>query len=164
MQLPDSLRDELKNPLGELIPDSDVSLETLSDKIPLDSFVVTVGDKTSEKMIEFGIIPSVQIIDGQEKRVKRDVPQFDGLTEMSCVNPAAQITPDAIDTIKNSFKESDPVRITVIGEEDLLVIPVCMYAPKNSVVLYGQPNEGLVLVFVTDEIRNKTKSLLESMI
>ena len=48
-----------------------------------------------------------------------------------------------------------PVRITVFGEEDLLVLPVCIHAPDNSIVLYGQPNEGLVLVEITTEIRNK---------
>ncbi|PJB96490.1 MAG: DUF359 domain-containing protein, partial [Nitrosopumilales archaeon CG_4_9_14_0_8_um_filter_34_10] len=46
---------------------------------------------------------------------------------------------------------------------DLLVIPVCIHAPENSIVLYGQPNEGLVVVKVTPEIRNKTQRLLDLM-
>ena len=49
------------------------------------------------------------------------------------------------------------------GEEDLLVIPVCIHAPDNAVVMYGQPNEGLVIVKITPEIRNKTQTLLDSM-
>jgi uncharacterized protein (UPF0218 family) len=56
-----------------------------------------------------------------------------------------------------------PIRISVNGEEDLLVLPVCVYAPENSVVLYGQPNEGLVIVKITPQIRNKTQTLLDSM-
>ena len=56
-----------------------------------------------------------------------------------------------------------PVRITVMGEEDLLVLPVCIYAPDNSIVLYGQPNEGLVLVEISTEIRNKVQTLLDLM-
>ena len=56
-----------------------------------------------------------------------------------------------------------PVRISVNGEEDLLVIPVCVYAPENAIVMYGQPNEGLVIVKITPEIRNKTQKLLDSM-
>ena len=55
------------------------------------------------------------------------------------------------------------VRIMVNGEEDLLVIPVCIYAPDNAVVMYGQPNEGLVIVQVTPDIRNKTQKLLDLM-
>ena len=55
------------------------------------------------------------------------------------------------------------VRIMVNGEEDLLVLPVCVYAPENSVVMYGQPNQGLVIVKVTPEIRNKAQKLLDLM-
>ena len=55
---------------------------------------------------------------------------------------------------------TSPVRITVNGEEDLLVLPVCIHAPDNAIVMYGQPNEGLVLVEITDtEIRNKTTNI-----
>ena len=35
--------------------------------------------------------------------------------------------------------------------------------PDNAVVMYGQPNEGLVIVQINTEIRNKTKLLLDSM-
>ena len=49
------------------------------------------------------------------------------------------------------------------GEEDLLVIPVCLYAPENSVVMYGQPNEGLVIVKIDENIRKKTQLILDSM-
>ena len=58
---------------------------------------------------------------------------------------------------------SPPVRLNVNGEEDLLVIPVCIHAPENAVVMYGQPNEGLVIIKITPEIRNKTQTLLDSM-
>ena len=85
------------------------------------------------------------------------------MTNLSCENPAAEITDQSIEIIKKAFNSPTPVRITVSGEEDLLVIPVCIHAPKNSIVMYGQPNEGLVLVNVTPEIRNKTQKLLDSM-
>ena len=65
--------------------------------------------------------------------------------------------------IKKAFSMTAPVRITVMGEEDLLVLPVCIYAPDNSIVLYGQPNEGLVLVEINTEIRNKVQTLLDLM-
>ena len=58
---------------------------------------------------------------------------------------------------------NSPIRLTVNGEEDLLVLPVCIHAPENSVILYGQPNKGLVLVQITTEIRNKAQALLDLM-
>ena len=164
MKLPDNLREQLKIPLGILIPEDDANKNTIQKHLPENCYIITVGDRTSEKMMEYGLTPSLQIIDGQEKRVKRDTPENNDLvTNLTCDNPAAEITPQSIDTIKKAFISQSPVRITVKGEEDLLVIPVCIYAPENSVVLYGQPNEGLVIVKITPEIRNKTQKLLELM-
>ena len=164
MKLPDTLREQLKIPLGLLLLESDANKKNIQKHISENSFIITVGDRTTEKMIEFGLIPSLQIIDGQEKRIKRDIPKsFDISTTLTCENPAAEITDQSIETIKKAFVSKTPVRITVNGEEDLLVLPVCIYAPENSVVMYGQPNEGLVIVKITPEIRNKTQTLLDLM-
>ena len=164
MRLPDNLRDQLKIPLGLLLLDKEVNKSNIQKHIAENSYVITVGDRTTERMIDFGLFPSLQIIDGQEKRIKRNIPKsFDVSTDLTCDNPAAEITTQSIETIKKAFTSQAPVRITVNGEEDLLVIPVCIYAPENSVVMYGQPNEGLVIVKITPEIRNKTQKLLDSM-
>ncbi len=163
MKLPDSLRDQLKIPLGFLLPDDQVNKENIKKHLSDNSYIITVGDRTTEKMIDFGLIPSLQIIDGVEKREQREPPKLEGTVELNANNPAAQITSQSIDMIKQSFTLQSPVRLMIHGEEDLLVIPVCIFAPENSIVLYGQPNEGLVIVKVTPEIRNKTQRLLDLM-
>ena len=162
MHLPENLRESLKKPLGVLIKDSETTKENILKNIPAGSFVITVGDATTEKLLNCGIIPSLQIVDGLEKRFKRELLLPDSKTNFSCHNPAAQITQESIDVIKKALKEP-PARIMVIGEEDLLVLPVCLYAPENSLVLYGQPNEGLVIVRINLEIRNKAQSIMNSM-
>ena len=113
--------------------------------------------------IEYEIIPSLQIIDGFEKRQKREFPKHGNECELKIDNPAAEITLESIEIIKKAFEMTSPVRLIVNGEEDLLVLPVCIHAPENSVVLYGQPNKGLVLVQITTEIRNKAQTLLDMM-
>ena len=145
--------------LPENIADKKHILEFLSDN----SYIITVGDRTTEKMIDFDLIPSLQIIDGVEKRQKRELPKLENTTELTVDNPATEITSQSIDVIKQAFTLQSPVRMVVNGEEDLLVIPVCIHAPDNAVVLYGQPNEGLVIVKITSEIRNKTQKLLDLM-
>jgi uncharacterized protein (UPF0218 family) len=160
VNLPQNLREQLKIPLGLLIRDT--TKENITRHIPADSYVVTVGDATTEKMLKFGITPSLQIVDGLEKRTKRILPSSNA-TKLFCNNPAAEITPQSIQTIKEAFRTVPPVQIVVNGEEDLLVIPVCIHAPDNAIVMYGQPNEGLVVVKVTQEIRNKTQTLLDLM-
>ena len=136
MKLPDSLRDQLKIPLGILLPESETDKTNIQKHLSENSYVITVGDRTTEKMIEFGLIPSLQIIDGKEKRAKREHPKLANATELTVDNPAAEITPQSIDLIKKAFTMQPPIRLCVNGEEDLLVIPVCIYAPENLSLIH----------------------------
>ena len=164
MQLPDDLRDQLKNPLGNLISDNDPNKENIIKKNSTESIIITVGDRTTENLLQLGIKPQIQIVDGLEKRSKRVVPTDDKTnTKLFCKNPPGEITDESMRVIQEAFSSEPPVRILVDGEEDLLVIPVCIYAPENSIVMYGQPNEGLVIVIVTPEIRAKVQKILDAM-
>ena len=164
MHLPENLRERLKIPLGKLLLEKDAVKEKILNEIPENSYLITVGDATTEKLLDFGLDPSLQIVDAQEKRTKRQAPDSSGIkTSLFCINPPGEITQESIEKIKKAFCSTPPVRLTVNGEEDLLVIPVCIYAPENAVVMYGQPNEGLVIVLVNQEVRNKVQVLLNSM-
>ena len=164
MQLPDDLRDQLKNPLGNLINDNDPNKENIIKNFFAESVIITVGDRTTENMLQLGLKPQIQIIDGLEKRSECAVPADDTInTKLSCKNPPGEITEESIQVIQKAFSSEPPVRITVDGEEDLLVIPTCIFAPENSVVMYGQPNEGLVIVTITPEIRAKVQKILDVM-
>jgi len=164
LQLPDDLRDQLKNPLGNLISDNDPNKENIIKKNSTESIIITVGDRTTENLLQLDIKPQIQIVDGLEKRSKRTVPIDDTVnTNLSCRNPPGEITDESIQVIQKAFSSEPPVRIIVDGEEDLLVIPVCIHAPENSIVMYGQPNEGLVIVTMTPEIRAKVQKILDVM-
>ena len=153
----------MKIPLGVLLPENQADKSNIKKYLSENSYIITVGDRTTEKMIDFDLIPSLQIIDGQEKREKREPPKLERATELTVDNPAAEITSESIEIIKKAFTLQSPVRLFVNGEEDLLVLPVCIHAPENAVVLYGQPNQGLVIVQITQEIRNKVQTLLDLM-
>jgi len=164
LQLPDNLRDQLKNPLGILINDNDPNKKNIIKEFTTESIIITVGDRTTENMLRLGIKPQIQIIDGFEKRNQRIAPIDDTVnTRLSCRNPPGEITEESIQIIKKAFSSEPPVRIMVDGEEDLLVIPVCISAPENSIVMYGQPNEGLVIIQLTPEIRAKVQKILDAM-
>ncbi len=164
MKLPESLREQLKIPLGNLIKDNDIDKESILKEIHPESSIITVGDRTTENMINLGIMPQIQIVDGLEKRNQRLVPKDDTInTNLSCKNPPGEITEESMQVIQKAFSCKLPVRIIVNGEEDLLVLSVCVFAPENSVVMYGQPNEGLVIVHITPEIRAKVQKILDVM-
>ena len=164
MHLPENIRNQLKTPLGDLIKEEIVNKENILTKIGSEPIVITVGDRTTENMINLGIMPQIQIVDGLEKRNQRLVPTDDAInTNLSCKNPPGEITEESTQVIQKAFSCKLPVRIIVNGEEDLLVLSVCVFAPENSVVMYGQPNEGLVIVHITPEIRAKVQKILDVM-
>ncbi len=164
MKLPENFRKQLKIPLGDLIKEEEVNKENILNKINSESIIITIGDKTTENIIHFGITPQIQIIDGLEKRSQRNIPVDDTInTNLSCRNPPGEITEESMQVIQKAFSCESPVRITVDGEEDLLVIPACVFAPENSFVMYGQPNEGVVIIRVTPEIKAKVQKILDSM-
>jgi len=162
--LPENLRNELKIPLGKLIPNDSSEKEDYIRKIYSEKVVITVGDATSELLLQMGLIPILHIVDGQEKRKKRSFPLADVInTELTVKNNPGEINSESFNLIKNIFEEKPPIRLVVDGEEDLLVLPVCLFAPENSVVMYGQPNEGLVIAEITSEIRDKVQKIVNQM-
>ena len=66
----------------------------------------------------------------------------------------------AIATIKDALKKPFPVRIFVYGEEDMLALPLFVMAPNGSVVIYGQPLKGMVIVKINKDIRQKAQDLI----
>ncbi len=164
MILTENLRNELKIPLGKLILNSSLEKESSIRKIYSQKLVITVGDATSELLLQLGLIPLLHIVDGREKRKKRELPLSDSInTILTCKNKAGQISEENFNLIKTIFKKEPPIRLVVNGEEDLFVLPVCLFAPKNSVVMYGQPNEGLVIVEISEEIQAKIQKIVNQM-
>ena len=51
MKLPNSLRDQLKTPLGILLPIGQDNKENIQKYLLDESYIITVGDRTTEKMI-----------------------------------------------------------------------------------------------------------------
>jgi len=104
LKLPENLRDQLKIPLGDLIKEENVNKENILTKIGSEPIVITVGDRTTENMINLGIMPQIQIVDGLEKRNQRLVPKDDTInTNLSCKNPPGEITEESYASYSKSI-------------------------------------------------------------
>jgi uncharacterized protein (UPF0218 family) len=131
--------------------------------------LATVGDATTARLLLFKIIPDVSVVDGKERRIKSSkskIVALEGdkdsknLSFVRCSNKAGSVSRRAIATIRDALKMPFPVRILVSGEEDLLALPLFVMVPNGSVVLYGQPLEGMVIVRIDEKIRWKARDLL----
>jgi adenylate kinase len=127
--------------------------------------VVTVGDSTSYYIIKNGFKPDMIIVDGNEKRKKfaHEIKVM-GL-EIKVKNPARHITVELWKAIEKAVAEmgNGKVKITVAGEEDLAVLPCAIHLPLGSSIVYGQFDEGLVLVNVDAEKKERAKAILENI-
>ncbi|TFG31843.1 DUF359 domain-containing protein [Candidatus Thorarchaeota archaeon] len=124
--------------------------------------VIAVGDVTSATILSEGYTPQVMIIDGITKRGPY-LKEFNAPEEYLIFNPAAVIYPEAWSTIDTAIHHRTTTLVSVDGEEDLLGFPAVLLAPDDSVVLYGQPDVGIVWIPVTPENKILARNLLEQM-
>ena len=147
----DELTQEFKKPFGKLYRDFESLLRALDEVKP--AKIITVGDVVTASLLESGRMPDLCVIDGKTIRSKSVGEIKTEFQEIRVENPAGQITEELRNAIKKSMA-AENVKIFVVGEEDLAVLPVVEFAPLRSAVLYGQPNEGVVLVEV-DKVKKK---------
>ena len=163
--LPESLRQQLKQPVGQLvtgsISDCNRVIETaIQTEAP--PKVVLVGDTVSRHAIEAGIHPDLIIVDNKEMR-QLSIPVFLGPRKtFKLVNSQGTIAPESWDVISRALEIGDSA-VVVEGEEDLLVIVAVSIAPIRSFVVYGQPNVGIVLLRVTAETKREIAQVLAQM-
>ncbi|MEM3040843.1 MAG: DUF359 domain-containing protein, partial [Nitrososphaerota archaeon] len=87
---------------------------------------------------------------------------MNGATELSCINEPGTISEDAYSTVSKAMLMPRPVVVRVRGEEDLLALVAIIEAPIGSVVLYGQPGVGVVVVDVDERAKQNALSILRA--
>jgi len=186
LKLPDDLREELRKPIGEIIPNVGVGssdsiiagaktrlAEALAKRARLDSTIeskraaplqkipmtIAVGDIISQSLIDIGQPANISIIDFKTGRNKI---QDKKPKDEKIINYAGTINVEAVRAIKKAIDDylCRNQLIVVDGEEDLLTLPAIMLAPLGAVVFYGQFGLGAVRVKVTEEKKKLVKELL----
>jgi hypothetical protein len=170
LTLPETLRPRFREIFGHLYRGKGAdTIEKLSVDLGSPTKLISVGDVTTFHLLNHGIIPDILIVDDRTKRgpaSDRVVvgTKHKGFTEISVDNPAGVITEDLIDAVGNALKSDENVRIFVRGEEDLAAVPAILMAPEGSAVLYGQPDEGVVLVKITSDKKEQMEDLLTAIL
>ena len=164
--LPISMRKELKDPIGQLLKgepsETVVMLKELLCRLSPPMFAV-VGDFTAANIIEADIHTNIIIIDHRTMREEVDPMEHGERTVLNTVNPAGSITSDAWDILDHAVTLNSEVSVIVEGEEDLLVLPLIVMMPVGSVIVYGQPHEGMVAIKVTSKLKEWTQDFLTRM-
>jgi len=160
LRMPTRLRDELSKQYGTLLtgdPKSNVkaTLDILRSKRP--PKVIVVGDFTLKAFIESGYRPDLGIFDNKTKR--SSFPVLEKPTNVVS-NPAGHISDEAVSSIRQLLLSKGPSLLFVDGEEDLLALPAILHSPEGSIVIYGMPGKGMVVIVADKEIKEKIASLI----
>lgn len=159
LRLPKSLRSEFKEPFGPVYTEAS---ELLGDAG--DGPVIAVGDVVTAHLLRAGRTPDVSVVDGRTKRSAvsdETAAALDDLPAGTRVkNPAGQLSEAILRALSKALSASGPQVLDVDGEEDLVTLPAVVAAPDGASVVYGQPDEGMVLVRVTPASRETMRELL----
>jgi len=160
------MRPELKKPIGKLIRGTTSKTVAILKKIleektpPLFS---VVGDFSSFHILKTGLKPDLIILDNIVMR-KRVTP-FDYMCKKTYYvkNLPGTVDANVWEVLREAVTLKSRAAVIVEGEEDLMVLPLIDLAPIGSIIVYGQPNEGLVVVEVTKERKIWVKEFFSRM-
>jgi uncharacterized protein (UPF0218 family) len=162
LRLPEHLRAEVGTAIGPI-----VSSQELQTAVGMPAKLVCVGDFCSASVLTQGLVPDIIVVDFKTRRGEDEELEeyFDelGWTRISVDSPAGVLTRSMWEGIAEAYKSEERVMVAVQGEEDLATMPCIALAPLESVVLYGMPGEGVVVVRVDEEAKRKVKSVLLQM-
>jgi GTP-dependent dephospho-CoA kinase len=155
----------LKEPFGKLVPGEPATTMLELKKIVKDDHprkISAVGDVVSRETLIAGIRVNLRIIDHISMRKPSTSFDIRARNTYKVRNPAGGISLESWEAIKRAMRQDD-VLIVVDGEEDLLTLPCIAESPDNSLVLYGQPSQGLVVVTTTPTARARAAEILARM-
>ena len=164
--LPVAMRAELKTPLGHLFrgpPAETVQrlVEFLEDReTPI--FAV-VGDFTSESILASSLEPDIVVVDHRVMRITVDPLDHGSRQIINTKNAQGTVDAEAWEALEEAVTLKSQASVIVEGEEDLLVLPLISLTPLGSVIVYGQPREGMVVIEVTEEVKGWTDDFLARM-
>ena len=163
--LPFDKRTPLKDPLGKLLkgePKDTVNAlkKILEEKKP--PMFASVGDFVTWNILKGGLHPHIAVVD--HRIMRQEVEPMELSRDVVDVrNPQGTISSQSCEVLQNAVILKKRLGIVVEGEEDLLVLPLMAMMPFGSIIVYGQPREGMVVVTVTEERRAWAEDFMNQM-
>jgi len=166
LKLTNELRARLKFPLGELIKGtSDQNMRRLREAVEKEKprRIVCVGDVVSKNATKAGIPVDVRVVDNKIMRKKAEPMELEAKRTIYVKNPPGILDLTAWQALSEAIERGDSL-IVVDGEEDLLTLAAIVEAPDTSMVIYGQPEEGIVVVRVDDKKKREIDAIIGGML
>lgn len=153
----ESVKNSLKVPLGRLYRKFP---EKLSGRR-----IISIGDVCTLDLLWAGITPHLAVYDYRSMRRPLGRAEQNMLKSIyrnprKYRNPAGTVSDRLLRDAGKLIHEGGAVLIA--GEEDLTALAFILGAGENDLVVYGQPNEGLVVVMPDEKLKRKIEKWLAS--
>ncbi len=162
VDVPEKIKNELKKPLGDLVDHA--QLPAIANKYK----IISVGDISTLICIQHAIHPFIAVFDFHYMRQVLDLDKeeqiekyFKKARAYKLRNPAGTISAEVMPIAEYMLKSGGILKVD--GEEDLLALVFIAMAEKDTAVIYGQPNEGLVLIKPNSQSKQKAKEILKKL-
>lgn len=167
--LSESFKEELRKPMGKVFKTVHKVIKFIKSIKPI--MTIAVGDIIVDSMLKSGIEPDIKIIDfrSRRKKIKGTLFYKDSLSrgQSFFMNKPGTINLKTARKLKEIIQKTifkkQKSWLVVDGEEDLLALPAILFAPLNSLVLYGHWQYGVIAVKITEEIKIKAFNLLKKI-
>jgi uncharacterized protein (UPF0218 family) len=129
--------------------------------------IIAVGDLVSINLAKVNCQAALSIVDGKTKR--RDKLEYKLVADVTffAVNAATEIRPEvwvAIELALEINESGKTAKLLIEGEEDLTALPAVALAPTDSAVVYGLPDQGIVVIKVTPTHKQAVENILQKMV
>jgi uncharacterized protein (UPF0218 family) len=162
--LTDGMREEVRRPFGKIFTGDKLTAEYEKAEHPL----ITVGDQCALDAMAAGYPPDIMIFDFKIKRVEINKDMKETFAAIGAakspyvvLSGAGFITDELEEAVRKVLSEGRG-SVFVAGEDDLSSLLVMAFA-KQGTLIYGQPNEGAVVVELGGAIAGKALGILGKM-
>lgn len=125
--------------------------------------IVVVGDVSTKWCFENNVSVTVAVVDGKSERKRLNDPVqaylFDRVIQAE--NPAGSVSAEIVKV----FEQMDLRSMTLVqvqGEEDLVALAAVLLLPLDTVVLYGQRGMGIVMMRVSEVLKERYALMIEN--
>jgi hypothetical protein len=153
----EALKKRLRKPLGKF---------ATVKSLPKGRKIIAVGDRTTLNLLKAGIIPQLAVCDSIIKRKKITAAEKKRIRSafkkiIRLRNPRGTLSEQLLKNAASYMKKGGLILID--GEEDLTALAFALAGTKKYLILYGQPNEGLIAVEPENKkIKQKIKKILSA--
>lgn len=151
-------------PLGEVSVTPQEFITEMSN--PLHRVIAVVGDSSLEQFIHNQWPYHIGVYDQLQQRKSYNSKEVDNISPNFTVeSPAGVITSQLSRALKQSITKvlsAKRQHILVSGEEDLAAVALILLLPLESEVYYGQPNQGMVCMKISEKLKDDSYRLLSA--